>query len=83
MGIMKRIADEFKSNVKQGIGDAADTILRAPARMAGMMGLKQSQGNVSPNNKGERAAKELVSRAGSAIKAGKAAFSSKKKTMKK
>jgi hypothetical protein len=59
----------IKNNFKQWLWDAADTILRAPARIAWAMWLKQSQGNKSPNNKGEQAFKNLKKRAGSAITA--------------
>jgi hypothetical protein len=59
----------IKSNVKQWLWDAVDTVLRAPTRIAWKMWLKQSQGNISPKNKGEMSAKNLVSRTKSAVKA--------------
>lgn len=63
------------NNIKQWLWDAADTILRAPARLAWAMWLKQSQGNRSPNNKWEQAAKGLLKR----TKAGVSAFKKKPK----
>lgn len=59
----------IKKNMKQWFWDAADTILRAPTRIAWWLWLKQSQGNRSPNNKWEMAAKSLVKRTKNAVKA--------------
>ncbi len=56
------LGQAIKSDLKQWLWDAADTLLRTPTRIAGIMGLKQSQRNKSPNNKGEQAMNELFDR---------------------
>jgi hypothetical protein len=81
MVTMKKIKDDLKSNVKQGLGDAADTISRIPTRMLGMMGNGASKNSLGAKNKGESSAVEMGKRLASAGNAAKVAFMGKKKSM--
>jgi len=86
MGIIKKIADETKKNMKQGIGDALDTISRVPTRLLGLAGNKPSKNSLGAKNFGEASAVELARRAKSAGGAAIAAFkgkAAKKMAMKK
>ena len=82
MGFFSKVGKELKSDIKQGMGDAIDTVTSIPSRVASAMGNKSSDGRASVKNSGEQAAVELASRAKAAMSAGKKAFVNKKGSLK-
>ena len=64
---MASLGETIVKDVKQGIGDAVDTVVRAPGRIAAKMGLGQANSMTnSKDNKGEQAMKTLSTRLGAA-----------------
>lgn len=78
MWFFSKVGKELKSNIKQGMGDARDTLMATPTRVSATMGNESSKERASVKNKGEQAAVELASRAKAAMSAGKKAFVRKK-----